>query len=74
MRKQLTRIGSSLGIIIDKPILQLLKITAETELELETDGQSLTLRPVRPADAGAARAAYRKVARRHKKSLAKLAK
>ena len=31
-------IGNSAGIIIDKPILDLLGITPETELELKTDG------------------------------------
>lgn len=34
MTKKLTRHGNSLALIIDKPILQLLKITEDTELEL----------------------------------------
>ncbi len=73
MRKRLTTIGSSLGIIIDKPVLELLKITPETEIDVETDGQNLILRPVRTASHTEAKAAYREVAQRHKKSLRKLA-
>src|SRR6476661_153511 len=73
MRKKLVTIGSSLGIIIDKPILELLKINPETELEMETDGHNLVLKPVRTASKERGMAAYREVAQRHKKSLRKLA-
>ena len=47
MSKRLQAIGNSAGIIIDKPILELLRITLDTELELKTDGQSLIITPVR---------------------------
>jgi len=73
MQKKLTRIGSSLGIIIDKPVLDLLRITADTPLEITTDGDRLILQPVRHADDATARAAYERVATRHRKSLKKLA-
>jgi antitoxin MazE len=46
MTKRLQAIGNSAGIIIDKPILELLGITPETELELSTDGQRLIITPV----------------------------
>jgi hypothetical protein len=36
------------GIIIDKPILELLRITPETELDLSTDGERLIITPIRP--------------------------
>lgn len=74
MRKQLTKIGSSLGIIIDKSILDLLRIGVDTPLEITTDGDRLVLQPVRTVDEAAARASYRRVASRHRKSLKKLAK
>ncbi len=74
MRKKLVGVGSSLGLIIDKPILDLLKITPETELEVETDGENLVLRPVRFASLAEGMAAYERVAIRHRKSLEKLAK
>lgn len=46
MHKRLTAIGNSLGLIIEKPILELLDIDRETELEMKTDGESLIIRPV----------------------------
>ena len=46
MIKQLRAIGNSLGLIIDKPILDLLKIDSSTELELTTDGHRLIITPV----------------------------
>ena len=73
MQKQLIKIGSSLGIIIDKPILDLLKITMNTPLEVTTDGDQLILRPMRHIDDDTAGAAYARVAARHRKSLKKLA-
>ena len=73
MQKQLTKIGSSLGIIIDKAVLDLLRITADTPLDITTDGDRLILQPVRYADDATARAAYERVAARHEKSLKKLA-
>ena len=50
MRKRLTRHGNSLALIIDRPILDLLGIDREDELEISTDGRVLTLTPVRKAD------------------------
>ncbi|MCB9727839.1 MAG: AbrB/MazE/SpoVT family DNA-binding domain-containing protein [Deltaproteobacteria bacterium] len=47
MVKTLSAIGNSLGIIIDKPILDLLKIERDTPLEITTDGDTLTIRPQR---------------------------
>ncbi|MGD8241104.1 MAG: AbrB/MazE/SpoVT family DNA-binding domain-containing protein [Armatimonadota bacterium] len=73
MRKRLTRIGSSLGVIIDKPILSLLKITPETELEIETDGRDLILRPVRTLSESETMEIHERVAKRHAASFAQLA-
>ena len=47
MTKRLQAVGNSSGIIIDKPILELLKITSDTELEISTDGERLIITPVR---------------------------
>jgi antitoxin component of MazEF toxin-antitoxin module len=44
--KKLRAIGNSLGIIIEQPILELLKITRETPLDVSTDGTALIIRPV----------------------------
>ena len=46
MRKKLSAIGNSLGIVIEKPILELLQIDRDTELEITTDGSRLIIAPV----------------------------
>lgn len=51
MRKSLSAIGNSLGLVIEKPILELLSITRDTELEITTDGMRLIVEPVRPQKA-----------------------
>lgn len=45
--EKLIAIGSSLGIIIKRPMLELLAIAKDTLLDLTTDGEVLMLRPVR---------------------------
>jgi antitoxin component of MazEF toxin-antitoxin module len=47
MIKKLTPIGNSHGLVIDKSILEILKITPDTELELSTDGTRLIIEPLR---------------------------
>jgi antitoxin component of MazEF toxin-antitoxin module len=46
MVKTLTKHGNSYALIIDKPILDLLKINPDTPLEVSTDGKSLMVSPV----------------------------
>ncbi len=45
MIKKLTKHGNSLALVIEKPILELLKIDADTELEVSTDGKNLVVKP-----------------------------
>lgn len=76
MTKRIRAIGNSAGIIIDKPILELLGITPDTELELSTDGERLVITPLRSAanrKAALARA-QRRVVRDHDATFRKLAK
>jgi antitoxin MazE len=47
MIKTLTRHGNSMALVIDKPVLELLKIDADTPLEISTDGNALVIEPVR---------------------------
>jgi antitoxin MazE len=47
MQKRLSAIGNSFGIVIEKPILELLDIDRETDLELTTDGERLIIEPIR---------------------------
>jgi antitoxin component of MazEF toxin-antitoxin module len=45
MVKKLTRHGNSSALIIDRPILDLLKIDEDTPLEISTDGKRLIIEP-----------------------------
>jgi antitoxin MazE len=76
MTKRIRAIGNSAGIIIDKPILDLLRITPETDLELSTDGDRLVITPVRTAAGRRAllRSAQQRVLRDHDATFRKLAK
>ncbi len=47
MIKKMTRHGNSLALVIDKPVLKLLAIDADTPLEISTDGRMLMVSPVR---------------------------
>ena len=46
MIKKLTKHGNSWALVIDKPVLELLKIDPETPLEIATDGRTLIISPV----------------------------
>ncbi|MBZ5625164.1 MAG: AbrB/MazE/SpoVT family DNA-binding domain-containing protein [Acidobacteriia bacterium] len=46
MVKKLTKHGNSLALVIDRPILDLLKIDPETPLDVTTDGKRLIVTPV----------------------------
>jgi antitoxin MazE len=75
MQKKLTIVGNSLGIIIEKPILDLLGIGKETQLEMLTDGHRLIIEPVGTQDRTAKiRAATARVMKNHDKTLRELAK
>ena len=47
MIKRLTKHGNSMALVIDRPILDLLKIDDETPLDVSTDGKSLTIAPAK---------------------------
>lgn len=50
MIKTLTRHGNSYALVIDKPILDLLRVSPDTPFEIVTDGQCLVLAPLRNPD------------------------
>ncbi len=47
MIKRLTKHGNSLALVIDRGVLDLLEIDADTPLSISTDGKCLILAPVR---------------------------
>ncbi len=73
MRKKLSAVGNSFGLVIEKPILELLKIDRDTELELTTDGERLIIEPVR-TNKKSLRDSAEKVMKKHDSTFRKLAK
>ena len=74
MRKKLSAIGNSLGIVIEKPILELLDITRETELEMTTEGGKLIIAPIRRARRARVKEAMDEVLAAHAGTFRKLAR
>lgn len=50
MIKRLVKHGNSLALVIDRPILELLKIKPKTPLDISTDGRLLVVAPAREAE------------------------
>ena len=50
MIKKLTKHGNSLALVIERPVLELLKIDSDTPLDISTDGSVLVISPVRDAE------------------------
>ncbi len=74
MRKKLSAIGNSLGIVIEKPILELLAIDRETELEMRTDGERLIIEPIRGGKRAKVKAGVLHAMSAHDATLRKLSK
>ena len=69
MIKSLQKIGNSRGIVLDKPILDLLKVDGKNgAFEITPQKGGLFLKPVN------IRTVYRRISKKHRKSLNKLAK
>jgi antitoxin component of MazEF toxin-antitoxin module len=73
MIKKLTAVGNSLGLIIERPILELLNIDKDTPLEVRTDGEALIVRPAKDKKARV-RASAARMVKAHDATLRKLAK
>ena len=73
MRKKLSAVGNSFGLVIDKPILELLNIDRDTELEITTDGERLIIEPVK-AGKKSLRASAEKIMNKHDATVRKLSK
>jgi len=74
MIKKMVTHGNSAALIIDKPILQLLKIDETTPLELTTDGRNLIISPIDDEKRERKfKSALDRVNKKHGKTLQKLA-
>ncbi len=73
MRKKLSTFGNSLGIIIERPILELLNINKDTVLDISTDGDGLYIKPLRKDHSDSVVESVTKMMNTHDKTLEKLA-
>lgn len=74
MRKKLSAIGNSLGIVIEKPILELLDFTRDTELDMTTDGERLIIARARKSKRDRVKASLARAMAAHDESLRRLAR
>ncbi len=74
MKKKLSVVGNSLGLLIEKPILELLNIDRDTELDVTTDGNRLIVEPIRKPRRQRVGESVEKVMKKHDATFRKLAK
>jgi len=67
MIKKLQKIGNSRGILLEKPLLKLLKVDEEDSVEIIPHKDGLLIKKVD------VESAYREISKKHRKSLDKLA-
>lgn len=74
MLKVLTKHGNSYALIIDRPIMDLLKIGPDTPLDISTDGSRLMIQPVNDEQRrGRVAESLKKINKRYGRALKKLA-
>ena len=73
MIKTLTKHGNSLALVLDRPILDLLKIDAKTPLDITTDGRTLLIAPSDITRKRKIKSAYEAVNKRFAPALKRLA-
>ena len=75
MLKKLVSHGNSAALIIDKPILDILKVDMDTTLEITTDGKNLIISPIENEKRTKKfKSALAEVNKRHEITLRRLAK
>ena len=75
MTKKLIRHGNSAALVLDKALLELLKVEMDTPLEVTTDGKNIIISPQVNAKAEATLLdALERINRKHGTVLSKLAK
>jgi antitoxin component of MazEF toxin-antitoxin module len=74
MIKKLVKHGNSWAIVLDRPILDLLKIDPESQVELTTDGRTITISPHHDEEKKSrVQSARKTVNEKHAKAFKKLA-
>lgn len=74
LTKKLSTVGDGLGIIIERPLLELLGITEDTPLEVKTNGEALVIRPAKLSKQERICESTQRLMAIHSETLRKLAK
>ncbi|MGA3066669.1 MAG: AbrB/MazE/SpoVT family DNA-binding domain-containing protein [Tepidisphaeraceae bacterium] len=74
MQKKLVKHGNSLALVLDRPILELVRIDGEQPVEISTDdGRRLIIQPVTdPEEQKKFRASLKRISDKHAKTLKRL--
>jgi antitoxin component of MazEF toxin-antitoxin module len=72
--KQLSKVGNSTALIIDRPLLDQLNLTPGADVEISVEHNALIIRPRRHASREQTRAALKRITARHRRSLEKLSR
>ena len=72
--KKLSRVGNSVAILLDKPLLRQLDLQADSEVEISVQDNSIVITPHRALGAEDARTIGRRLAEKRRKALERLAK
>jgi len=73
LKKKLVKHGNSYAIIIDKPIMELLGITPDTELDVQVIGSKMEIEPVYTELPEDIKESYERVKSEHYNTFKKLA-
>ena len=74
MVKKLSAIGGALGVVIEAPILEMLQIGPDTELDVVTDGERVVITPLRSSRVRRLDETATRVMDAHDEALRKLAR
>jgi antitoxin component of MazEF toxin-antitoxin module len=72
--KRLTRIGTSTGLVIDKPFLQQVDLEPDAEVEVSVEDNAIVIRPHRYADDATVVSVGREIMNKRRRLMKRLAK
>ena len=72
--KRLTRIGSSTGLVIDRPFLQQVDLAPDAEVEVSVEDNAIVIRPHKYADDKTVASAGREIMRNRSRLMQRLSK
>ena len=74
LTKRFTRVGNSMALILDRPILQQADMSTDTEVDISIEDNAIVIRPHRYASDADAMARGREIMKRRSKLMDRLSK